>query len=70
VQHEQELLLTFEDNGRGFDVASALRQQSGIGLSNLRYRVEDALQGKLHIDSSPGRGTTISIEIPGKSLSV
>jgi signal transduction histidine kinase len=35
----------------------------GSGLSGLRDRV-DALDGRLELDSPPGEGTTLTIEIP------
>ena len=35
----------------------------GSGLTGLRHRVE-ALDGKLDVMSSPGRGTTIRAELP------
>lgn len=54
------LLLTVEDDGRGFDAGSA---PDGIGLSNIRTRVE-VLHGRFHLDTTPGKGTFISIELP------
>ena len=37
----------------------------GIGLKNIKYRVQDLLNGTIEIVSKPnGKGTTISIEIP------
>jgi two-component system, NarL family, sensor kinase len=49
-----------EDNGTGFDSS---RQQEGIGLQNIRERIEQ-LQTNLIIDSSPGNGTIIQFNIP------
>ncbi|RCX03807.1 tetratricopeptide repeat-containing sensor histidine kinase [Schleiferia thermophila] len=51
--------LLFEDNGKGFGKKS----HKGIGLVNIENRVQK-LQGKISMDSLPGRGTTFSIEIP------
>mgnify|MGYP001371457651 CR=1 FL=1 len=67
IRHDGNLLLTLEDNGRGFDLSQA-KNKGGIGLSNIRYRVEDALGGRFEVDSTPGKGTLLSIEIPLKSL--
>ena len=36
----------------------------GTGLRGLRDRVVDALGGRLGIDSPPGGGTTITVEVP------
>lgn len=60
LDDEGRLLLTVEDDGRGFDPGNA---PDGIGLSNIRTRVE-VLHGKLHLDAAPGKGTFISIELP------
>ncbi len=62
----KSLLLTVEDNGQGFD--PELRDAGGIGMSNVRTRVE-ILHGKMHLDTAPGRGTFIGITIPDTALS-
>ncbi|HRG81846.1 MAG TPA: sensor histidine kinase [Chitinophagaceae bacterium] len=56
-----QLSITVEDDGRGFDT-SILRQSHGIGWSNIQHRV-DFLKGKLDIDSQPGQGTSVHIEL-------
>lgn len=53
---------TIEDNGKGFDVKEK-QKISGLGLKNIHTRVE-YLKGTIDIDSSPGRGTVISLQIP------
>ncbi len=60
-QHEDKLTVTVEDNGIGFDPEN-LNQPSGLGMSNLRSRVE-FLNGDLHFSSFPGQGTSVYIEI-------
>lgn len=57
--------LVVEDNGQGFDSGRALREKKGIGLGNIISRVE-YLKGSIEIDSSPGKGATVIIEIPNK----
>lgn len=57
---DHELSLLFEDNGKGFDPEKISK---GIGSQNIQNRVT-TLRGKLNIDSSLGRGTVVSIEIP------
>lgn len=49
-----------EDNGRGIDTN---KKQEGIGLKNLNRQIEE-LNGECFIDSNPGRGTTININLP------
>jgi len=57
---DDTIKLLFEDDGTGFDTK---KNKMGIGLSNIKNRV-DALQGFMHIDSFPNRGTVIDIDIP------
>lgn len=63
LRHAKELVLMVEDNGGGFDVAKVLHGENGIGLKNISSRV-DYLHGTVHFDSAPGRGTTVTVEIP------
>jgi two-component system sensor histidine kinase UhpB len=48
------------DNGKGFAPAAAPR---GLGLLGMRERIE-ALRGSLVVDTAPGRGVTITVELP------
>ena len=57
---EGDVTLEVDDDGHGFDVA---RPVSGMGLTNLRERV-DALHGSLEVASTPGEGTTIRATFP------
>ncbi|MBS1509554.1 MAG: sensor histidine kinase [Bacteroidetes bacterium] len=58
---EKLLALTVEDDGKGFDTA-VLKQPGGIGWDNIRNRVE-FLKGKVDVQSAPGQGTSVLIEI-------
>jgi signal transduction histidine kinase len=55
-----DIILEVDDDGRGFDVA---RPVSGMGLTNLRERV-DGLHGSIEVASTPGEGTTIRATFP------
>ncbi len=59
-RHDSELSLLVEDNGQGFDPASV---KDGLGLKSIASRVE-YLKGALDIDSVPGEGTTVVINLP------
>jgi len=61
VEPGQLITITVEDDGKGFDTA-ALQHSQGIGWNNIKNRVE-FLKGKLDISSSPGKGTSVLIEI-------
>lgn len=57
-----KLRLRIVDDGRGFDVGWAQSRQGRYGLSTMRERAE-LLGGSLHVESVPGKGTTIIVEI-------
>ena len=65
---ENQLSFVIRDDGCGFDPraaagGSAAAGPTGQGLANLRDRLE-ALGGQVTIISTPGRGTTVSGDIP------
>ena len=55
------LNLLVEDDGIGFAYNAATA--NGLGLKNIKSRVH-YLNGKFHVDSASGKGTTFNIEIP------
>jgi signal transduction histidine kinase len=57
---ETTVRLTISDNGKGFQKNE---RYSGLGLVGIRERVE-LLEGHFTLDSSPGTGTCLLIEIP------
>jgi len=60
------ILLEIADNGIGFDVAAvteSYENRSSLGMVNLRERTE-LINGLLHIESEPGKGTRIMAYIP------
>ncbi|MFC5045244.1 ATP-binding protein [Aquimarina hainanensis] len=61
-QYEDSVKLLFEDDGVGFDTEG---MKKGIGFKNIQNRLSD-LSGTIFIDSTPGRGTVIDIELPVK----
>lgn len=62
TQHEDSLNIMVEDNGKGFDTLT-LNRDTGMGLGSIERRVE-YMEGSMEVDSSPGNGTNISIDIP------
>jgi signal transduction histidine kinase len=50
-----------EDDGRGF--ADEPGSENGLGLLGMRERVA-LVDGRLNVESAPGAGTTLSIEVP------
>jgi PAS domain S-box-containing protein len=55
--------LVISDNGKGFDRASIGKK--GLGLSNIINRA-GLFNGKVDINSAPGRGCTIRVVVPAK----
>jgi len=53
---ESAITMKVEDDGRGFDPASAAGK--GLGLRSMRERIE-ALDGELTVESAPGAGTRL-----------
>ncbi len=59
MRHANALHLVVEDDGRGFDAAVGA---GGVGLRSVRARAA-YLGGTLEVQSAPGQGTTVSLEL-------
>jgi signal transduction histidine kinase len=57
-------VLTVTDDGRGFDPSVVRRAGRHLGLVSMRDRA-DGVGGGLTVDSAPGKGTVIEMEVPG-----
>ncbi|NSL51768.1 sensor histidine kinase [Calidifontibacillus erzurumensis] len=53
--------IIIKDNGIGFDPSE--KKEHSFGLIGMKERIE-LLKGQLHINSAPGKGTTIRINVP------
>ncbi len=60
-EQEKLLTITIEDDGKGFD-KNLLTVSKGMGWNNIQNRV-DFLKGKIDVNSEPGKGTSVLIEI-------
>lgn len=58
----ERVLVMVEDDGVGFDLEE-VRGRDHLGLLGLRERAE-ALGGTLTLESAPGAGTTVVVEVP------
>ncbi len=65
------ILVTVEDDGIGFGVGMADRTDAerGLGLIGIRERVA-RLGGTLRVESAPGKGTRLTVELPARLGSV
>ena len=66
IYHPDQLEVAVEDNGRGFDVNQKIR---GMGLRSIRERAA-SIRGSLQIQSEPGQGTRVLIQVPIKIMEV
>jgi two-component system NarL family sensor kinase len=65
VRSETEIILTIEDNGKGFD-AVKLQRSNGLGWKNISSRAH-LIKATLDIDTKPeANGTTLVLQIPNK----
>ncbi len=65
--------MRFQDSGRGMTpeerdqlfqpFASSFGKGTGLGMAIVRRLTED-LGGRIRVDSSPGEGTTVEIQLP------
>jgi len=59
--HASVISVSIRDDGRGFDPRNT---QAGRGLSNMRRRIASiSTGGSISIDSAPGQGTAVRIEL-------
>ena len=63
TQHENNLNIIVEDNGKGFDMSGIERTKRGMGLGTIEKRIEH-LEGSFTVDSILGKGTSVIIDIP------
>ena len=60
--YDEVLILTIDDNGKGFD-SKEINPEAGIGVGGMLSRTR-AIGGEFEISSHIGRGTHILVEIP------
>ncbi len=64
--HPERLRLTIRDNGKGFQLAEAVRvagEKAGFGLIGMNERAE-RLGASFDVQSRPGQGTSMTLEVP------
>lgn len=60
---DDDITITVRDNGKGFDIAAALTQRRGLGLTTLFKRAK-MINGHLTLTSEAGVGTTATLIFP------
>jgi signal transduction histidine kinase len=61
VRRDTSIAAVVEDNGRGFEPSTVT--SDSLGLDGMRERVK-LHEGRLTVETAPGSGTTIRIEVP------
>ena len=62
IKSGRKIMITVEDNGRGFNQNNPEILLNGIGLSSIKNRVK-LFNGTLDINSRPGQGTIVEIDL-------
>ena len=65
----REWVVQVEDTGVGFNTEKVLVEiKRGVGdstgLSNIKFRLEKIMRGHMYIQSTEGKGTTVTVRIP------
>ncbi|HWB92507.1 MAG TPA: PAS domain S-box protein [Puia sp.] len=63
-KQREQIRLCVEDDGKGFDPRM---RRNGVGISNIMSRAE-LYNGKVEIDSSPGKGCRLEVILNSKAL--
>jgi len=61
-QKDQQLILTIEDNGRGFE-KKEIDSKKTLGILGMKERTQ-VMGGNYEINSIPGKGTTVMVTVP------
>jgi signal transduction histidine kinase len=63
IREPAKLIIDIRDNGKGFDIDAAEKQQTGMGLQNIRSRI-GLLTAALEINSVIDEGSIYHITVP------
>jgi len=64
---DDAMVLTVRDDGSGFDIGKLGEEGGGIGIEGMRERA-NLVNGKLTIESAPGKGTRVELRLPETGL--
>lgn len=66
ARRDNQILITVEDNGNGFDPAEPLPVdgRSHTGIQSVETRLRSICSGTVTVQSAPNRGTTVELRIP------
>lgn len=59
----KQVIIQIVDDGLGFNVNEPARE-GAVGVSNVKFRLEHMIDGKMEMESIPDQGTTVTITVP------
>ena len=62
-KEKDNIIITVTDDGAGFE-PDGIHKKNSVGLDNVSFRLKHMVNGRLEIESSPGKGTTVTIIMP------
>lgn len=62
-RREEQIIITVADDGVGFSTENAPGKGS-VGLSNVRFRLKQLVDGELQMESTPGQGAVMTLTLP------
>ena len=62
-----QIIIEIIDDGVGFDVHKSV-SEGAVGISNVKFRLEYMIGGRMEMESIPGNGTKVTIIMPYVAL--
>jgi signal transduction histidine kinase len=62
-KEDEQIFVSYKDNGKGFDLEKAISEGNGMGLFNISNRIK-LLKGLCNMYSEPGKGFEMNLSIP------
>ena len=70
-RREQNILLTVQDTGVGFDPTKKKTDDKiHAGIENIQTRLKNMCGGKMEICSTPGEGTIVVLTLPVDTVTI
>ena len=60
---EKNCKIIISDDGKGFDLKTALKKKNHFGLKNIQKRAED-IDGEVNFSTAEGEGTQVTVRVP------
>lgn len=66
---EDNVTITITDDGAGYDQTKPMRE-GAVGIRNVGFRIEHMIGGTMYMESHPGKGTCVTIQMPVRDNSM